>query len=127
MEEFIPKTSYIKKSDDKIYYYNNVDNNKITMKSEFRIGSITKIFTAVSILVAQQNGLLKIDDCVNKYISKSELNLEGMKIIDILLHKSGLQRDFNKLVPIKKGTDKFVPVKKYKNSTDIVNCSKAKN
>jgi len=38
-----------------------------TTKTLFRIGSITKTFTAVSILQLVQSGKLKLEDCIHNY------------------------------------------------------------
>ena len=55
----------------------------------FRIGSITKQFTAVSILQLQEQGLLNVEDTLNKYISDYP---SGNKITlrHLLTHTSGI-------------------------------------
>lgn len=56
--------------------------------SEFPIGSITKIFTIVSLLLLHQNNKLNIYDNIGKYINNN--HIKNLKIIDIINHKSGL-------------------------------------
>lgn len=57
---------------------------------KFRIGSITKTFTAFSILQLVNNGQIKLDDTVDKYFSQQK---EGDKISigNLLSHTSGIQ------------------------------------
>jgi CubicO group peptidase (beta-lactamase class C family) len=40
----------------------------VTIKTKFRIGSITKQFTASAIFKLQEQGLLNVNDCLSKYI-----------------------------------------------------------
>lgn len=49
-------------------YVNKAKNYLVTKDSFFRIASNTKIITATAILLAEQMGLLNIDDYVDKYI-----------------------------------------------------------
>ena len=83
------KISYIKKVDDVITCYNNIDDTQLTPNSQFRIASLTKIFTAVAILIAERKGLLDIDDPVDKYC---DFGLGDITIREVMNHKAGLYR-----------------------------------
>ncbi|PJZ46619.1 serine hydrolase domain-containing protein [Leptospira brenneri] len=85
--------------DGKIHVGNlgETDKNKI---QRFKIGSITKLFTGISLLQLQDQGKLKLDDPVSKYLPEiaemqtRETNLSEISIRDILTHQSGLPSDF---------------------------------
>jgi CubicO group peptidase (beta-lactamase class C family) len=57
----------------------------------FRIGSITKMFTAFSILQLEERGLLKVTDPVIKYIPELPQAWSAITIHQLLCHKSGIQ------------------------------------
>jgi CubicO group peptidase (beta-lactamase class C family) len=61
----------------------------ITSETAFRIGSITKPFTAIAILQLHERGLLSIDDTVAKYLPRSP-NARKITIRHLLTHTSGL-------------------------------------
>ncbi|MGD0356231.1 MAG: serine hydrolase [Terracidiphilus sp.] len=56
----------------------------------FRIGSITKSFTALSILRLEEQGLLKVSDPVVKYIPELPQAWNAITIHQLLCHKSGI-------------------------------------
>ncbi|WBW94700.1 serine hydrolase domain-containing protein [Oceanirhabdus sp. W0125-5] len=62
------------------------DNTKDT---KYRIGSLTKQFTAAAILQLEKKGLLSIDDKLNKYISDYPKGDE-ISIHNLLTHTSGI-------------------------------------
>lgn len=66
--------------------------NNITMQPEhvFEIGSITKQFTAVSILMLEEEGKLNINDKITKYIPTYP-NGENITIFHLLNHTSGIK------------------------------------
>jgi CubicO group peptidase (beta-lactamase class C family) len=66
----------------------NVPNSPETV---FRIGSITKMFTAFSILQLEERGLLKVTDPVVKYIPELPQGWSAITIHQLLCHKSGIQ------------------------------------
>jgi CubicO group peptidase (beta-lactamase class C family) len=73
-------------------YELNVPNSPETV---FRIGSITKMFTAFSILQLEEKGLLKVSDPVSKYIPEMPQGWSEVTIHQLLCHKSGIPiRDF---------------------------------
>ena len=65
----------------------NVANTPDTV---FRIGSITKSFTALSILQLEEKGLLKLSDPVAKYVPELPAAWSEITIHQLLCHKSGI-------------------------------------
>ncbi len=61
-----------------------------TPESIFRIGSITKIFTALSILQLEEKGRLSVDDKVAKYIPEVPEPWRAITIHQLLTHTSGI-------------------------------------
>jgi len=61
----------------------------ITPETKFRIGSITKQFTAAAILKLQEDGLLSVDDPLSKFISDYPRGDE-VTIHHLLTHISGI-------------------------------------
>lgn len=61
----------------------------------FQIGSITKQFTAISILILEERGKLSVSDPVSKYISDYPLG-DKITIHHLLTHTSGV-KDFTKM------------------------------
>lgn len=72
-----------------IYYLNTIDNDKLDGFSEFPIGSVTKLFTILSLLILHKNNKINIYDDIGKYIDNNEI--KNLKIIDIINHTSGLK------------------------------------
>lgn len=73
---------------------------KNTPETKFRIGSLSKGFTAVAILQLEEKGLLSIDDKLKKYIPDYPRGNE-ITIKNLLTHTSGIPNhtefdDFNK-------------------------------
>ncbi len=66
-----------------------------TPETVFRIGSITKTFTALSILQLEEKGLLKVTDPVSKYVPEIPPAWNEITIHLLLCHKSGIP-DFTK-------------------------------
>lgn len=57
---------------------------------KFRLGSITKQFTAASILILEQQGKLKTSDLVKKYIPDAPAAWDQITIYHLLTHTSGI-------------------------------------
>jgi CubicO group peptidase (beta-lactamase class C family) len=57
---------------------------------KFRLGSLTKQFTATLVLLLQQEGKLKIDDLVSKYLTDSPKTWEKITLANLLGHTSGI-------------------------------------
>lgn len=91
----------------KCYAINNIDTEKLDENSEFYIGSVTKLFTAISLLILHQEKKININDTFKKYLDNKEL--QKVKIIDVMNHKSGI-----KFMP-----DINIFRKKYNNATEV--------
>lgn len=61
-----------------------------TAESKFRIGSVTKQFTAVCILLLEDRGKLKTDDPVSKYLPNAPAAWAKITIYHLLTHTSGI-------------------------------------
>jgi CubicO group peptidase (beta-lactamase class C family) len=61
-----------------------------TPATKFRLGSVTKQFTAASILLLEQAGKLKTDDPVKKYIVDAPAAWDKVTIFHLLTHTSGI-------------------------------------
>ena len=61
-----------------------------TPQTEFRIGSVTKEFTATAILMLQQKGKLNYEDPVCKYVPDCPADWQPITIYDLLTHTSGI-------------------------------------
>jgi len=63
----------------------------ITSSTVFHLASITKSFTAMSVLLAAERGLLSLDDDVSKYIPDWSNREHRVTIRHVLTHTSGLR------------------------------------
>jgi CubicO group peptidase (beta-lactamase class C family) len=61
-----------------------------TLETKFRLGSITKQFTAASILLLQERGKLSTNDPVCKYVTNCPAAWEPITIHHLLTHTSGI-------------------------------------
>ena len=73
-------------------------------KTKFRLGSITKQFTAASILLLEQSGKLNVNDAVKKYMPDAPAAWDNITIFHLLTHTSGIPNftsfsDYRKLEP----------------------------
>lgn len=81
------------------YGFEDVENNiPATSKSIYRIGSITKSFTAVSILQQQEKGLLSVNDELKTHLPEFNIGFQKNKVYPVyirqlLAHTSGLPSD----------------------------------
>lgn len=83
----------------KSYGYSDLTSKTLNRNdTKFRLASISKQFTAVAILVLEQNGKLNLDEPIDRYTSRLEPNLAGkITLNQILSHSSGLGRDIESL------------------------------
>jgi len=58
--------------------------------SKFRIGSVTKQFTAACILLLEDRGKLKADDPISKYVPNAPAAWAKITIYNLLTHTSGI-------------------------------------
>jgi CubicO group peptidase (beta-lactamase class C family) len=63
----------------------------ITSSTAFHLASITKTFTAMSVLLASERGLLSLDDDASKYIPDWSNREHRVTIRHLLTHTSGLR------------------------------------
>lgn len=61
-----------------------------TPSAKFRLGSLTKQFTAASILLLEERGKLKVEDPVSKYIPAAPAAWSKITIYNLLTHTSGI-------------------------------------
>lgn len=66
-------------------------NTLMNLENVFQIGSITKQFTAISILMLEEQGKLKIDDDILKYIPDYPTHGNLITIHHLLNHTSGIK------------------------------------
>ena len=59
-------------------------------RTKFRLGSVTKQFTAAAILLLQQRGKLKISDPVKDYLIDAPPAWDSITFFDLLTHTSGI-------------------------------------
>src|SRR5215813_8633704 len=74
----------------------NVPNSPAT---RFNIASMTKQFTATSILLLEDRGKLKTDDLVKKYLLDAPASWDKITIYHLLTHTSGISGDAAKYEP----------------------------
>jgi CubicO group peptidase (beta-lactamase class C family) len=67
-----------------------------TTATKFRLGSITKQFTAASILLLEERGKLNVNDPVKKYMPDAPAAWDKVTIFHLLTHTSGVA-DFTSL------------------------------
>lgn len=58
--------------------------------TKFRIGSVTKQFTAVAILLLEERGKLSVDDLVKKHLPDAPAAWDKVTIFHLLTHTSGI-------------------------------------
>jgi CubicO group peptidase (beta-lactamase class C family) len=68
-------------------YENRVPN---TSKTKFRIGSLTKQFTAAAVLLLQERGKLSVEDSVCKHVEPCPEAWQPVRIHHLLSHTSGV-------------------------------------
>jgi CubicO group peptidase (beta-lactamase class C family) len=82
-------------------------------KTKFRLGSITKQFTAASILLLEQSGKLNVNDAVKKYMPDAPAAWDNITIFHLLTHTSGIPNftsfsDYRKLEPFSTTVEELV-------------------
>lgn len=61
-----------------------------TRETKFRIGSITKQFTAAAILLLEERGRLDLDDKVNVHLPDAPAAWDDVSVFHLLTHTSGI-------------------------------------
>jgi len=83
----------------KAYGYADVSaKTAATPQTLYRIGSITKTFTALAVLQLHEGGKLRLDDRVGDHVTTAAIHTRDIGLLDVtirelLTHSSGLQRD----------------------------------
>jgi len=62
----------------------------LTTNSVFRLGSITKQFTAAAIMILSEQGKLSIDDDIHKYVPDFPTEGQVITIANLMTHTSGI-------------------------------------
>jgi CubicO group peptidase (beta-lactamase class C family) len=76
---------------DKGYGYANLEwQVPNSSASKYRLGSVTKQFTAACILLLEEHGRLKVDDPVKKYMPDAPAAWDKVTIFHLLTHTSGI-------------------------------------
>jgi len=98
----IPGMSLVIVKDDQIIYmkglgYKDFENKvAVTPETQFAIGSATKAFTALSVLMAADEGKLSLEDSPKKYLPYFKMydpdTDKNIQIRDLMCHASGLNR-----------------------------------
>lgn len=75
-----------------------------TTDAKFRLGSVTKQFTATAILLLEERGKLSVKDPVSKYMSDAPASWAKVTIFHLLTHTSGIPSftgfpDYRKIEP----------------------------
>jgi CubicO group peptidase (beta-lactamase class C family) len=72
----------------------------IAARTPFPIGSITRTFTAATILRLEQAGLLSVDDAISKHLPDVPHEKQAITIHQLLCHTSGLSDEWrSRLIP----------------------------
>src|SRR5215203_7253061 len=98
----LPGMSLVIVKDDQVIYSKGLgfkDFEKkvpVTSDTQFAIGSATKAFTALSVLMSADEGKLNLDDSPKKYLSYFKMydpdTDKNMTVRDLMNHSSGLNR-----------------------------------
>jgi CubicO group peptidase (beta-lactamase class C family) len=81
---------------DKGYGYANLEwNIPNSPTTKFQIASMTKQFTAASVLLLEERGKLNVDDPVKKYMPDAPPAWDKVTIYNVLTHTSGIPNSFD--------------------------------
>jgi len=64
-------------------------------ETKFRLGSITKQFTAIAIMILQEQGKLSVQDTIAKHLSDAPASWRPITIHQLLTHTSGLMHSWD--------------------------------
>jgi len=84
-----------------------------TPSTKFRLGSVTKQFTAASILLLEERGKLKVEDPVKKYLPDAPAAWDKITIFHVLTHTAGIPNftsfpDYKSSEPFSTTSEKLV-------------------
>lgn len=111
---------FIKKKSEVLYQkaFGNSDiesNIKLEINSVYDIGSVSKEFTAISILQLAERGQLELTDDVRKFIPEFPTQDNNITIENLLTHTSGIKRHTNMSWAENEAS------KQFENSIDVIN------
>jgi CubicO group peptidase (beta-lactamase class C family) len=76
---------------DKAYGMANVEwDLPNTTATKFRLGSLTKQFTAAAILLLEERGRLKVDDRIKTFFADQPMSWDRITVYNLLTHTSGI-------------------------------------
>lgn len=84
-------------------YANLEDHIKAGPETNYRLASVSKQFTAASILLLKQDGKLRLEDPVRKWLPELPASDAKITLLNLLTHTSGLI-DYEDLVPRERKT-----------------------
>jgi len=97
---------------NRAYGYSNFRKKEpLTTTSTFQLASVSKMFTAMAIMILKENNKLLYDDSLTKYIP--EFPYSGITVRQLLHHRSGLPRYMSL-------TDKQWDISKPVNNEDVI-------
>lgn len=78
--------------------YADIQNQKAVSpsKTKFRIGSISKTMTAVALASLQEQNKVKLNESIYKYLDSLSVKESDITIEQVMSHRSGLIRDYEK-------------------------------
>ena len=106
------------------------NNSNVNENTIFAIGSITKVFTTILLADAVQEGLIKLDDPVDKYLPSNvtapQYNGHKITIEDLATHRSGLSEVPPNYCPAFADAEANLqtPDEKVQWTSDLSDCSK---
>jgi CubicO group peptidase (beta-lactamase class C family) len=80
-------------------------NAPVTPDTVFKIGSVSKQFIATGIMLLAQDGKLRVDDPVSKYLPDTPETWSAITIRHLLTHTSGIKREAPAFDPFKVQSD----------------------
>lgn len=81
----------------KAYGYANLSKSTpVTTGHTFQIGSITKSFAAVAVMLLVEDGKIRLDDPISTYLGPVPAAWEAITVRHFLNHTSGMPEDFNR-------------------------------
>ena len=76
---------------NKGYGFANLEwSNSNIPTTKYRLGSLTKQFTAAAILLLEERGLLNIEDCILQHVPNAPTAWKDIKIFNLLNHTHGI-------------------------------------
>jgi CubicO group peptidase (beta-lactamase class C family) len=101
---------------DKGYGFANLEWNVPNgPSSKYRLGSVTKQFTAACVMLLEERGKLKVEDPVKKYMPDAPAAWDRITIFNLLTHTSGIPNftsfpEYRKLQPFAKTPEELVAI-----------------